>query len=350
MSRIVYIDVAKVIATFLVVYAHLYSDYSTTRLYVYAFHMPFFFLVSGMLHKFNNTVQWKKYVKTIIYPSLFFLFCFIIVSAPLFYNGIWEIPDYYYCWGGDSLWDVSISVIATTINAFIVSHMFTNTMVWFFVVLFYCKVLLDIVLGLLVKVNGIVNSGKRIVLYAGGMIICLAGFYLLLKISFPMFLNQVIMAFPFYLIGYILKKMHLDSKTVKVYKKLIFVLAFLCLSILITNLNGRVSMHAIIWGNQGILSIPLFYFNGLLGSVMLLLIATCWKFKSRFFEIVSDCMISIVGFQIFFIDIIRYQIGFDNNCVISGLLTLLIISICILMHRLFMRIIPFVYGKDNKEL
>ncbi len=300
-----------------------------------------------MLHKFNNTVQWKKYVKTILYPSLFFLILFTIVAAPMFHNAIWEMPDYYYRVGGGSLRDIYISVILTTVKSFMVSHMFTNTMVWFLIVLFYCKVLLDIVLGLLMKVNGVVNSGKRMVLYVGGMIICLAGFYVLIKFSFPMFLNQVIMAFPFYLIGYILKKMHYDSKVVKVYKKMFFVLAILCLSILITNLNGRVSMHAIIWGNQGLLSIPLFYFNGLLGSVMLLLIATCCKFKSRFFEIVSDCMISIVGFQIFFIDIIRYQIGFDNNCIISGLFTLLIMLICILIHRLFMRFVPFVYGKSK---
>jgi fucose 4-O-acetylase-like acetyltransferase len=49
--RLVYFDLARCMAFFLTVFAHLYSVNSGVRLYIYAFHMPLFFLLSGYLHK-----------------------------------------------------------------------------------------------------------------------------------------------------------------------------------------------------------------------------------------------------------------------------------------------------------
>ena len=50
-NRILYLDYARSIVLFLVVFAHLYTHDSSVKLYVYAFHMPFFFLVSGIVRK-----------------------------------------------------------------------------------------------------------------------------------------------------------------------------------------------------------------------------------------------------------------------------------------------------------
>ena len=58
-NRILYLDYARTIALFLVVFAHLYSVDSSVKLYVYAFHMPFFFIVSGMLHRDSDYIPLK---------------------------------------------------------------------------------------------------------------------------------------------------------------------------------------------------------------------------------------------------------------------------------------------------
>ena len=55
-KRIIWIDYAKVIGIFLVIFAHLYTSEGTSsenvvRTYIYGFHMPFFFLISGCLYK-----------------------------------------------------------------------------------------------------------------------------------------------------------------------------------------------------------------------------------------------------------------------------------------------------------
>lgn len=58
-KRLIYMDVAKIIGLFLVILGHLYTtegvgEENAVRTFIYGFHMPFFFLVSGMLHKFKG--------------------------------------------------------------------------------------------------------------------------------------------------------------------------------------------------------------------------------------------------------------------------------------------------------
>jgi fucose 4-O-acetylase-like acetyltransferase len=52
----------------LVILGHLYSSDSTVRLYLYSFHMPFFFLVSGVFHKNTGRINLGHYIRTIIWP------------------------------------------------------------------------------------------------------------------------------------------------------------------------------------------------------------------------------------------------------------------------------------------
>ena len=47
-KRVEYIDIAKGIALFLVVWGHLVPDDSTVFRIIFSFHMPLFFILSGM--------------------------------------------------------------------------------------------------------------------------------------------------------------------------------------------------------------------------------------------------------------------------------------------------------------
>ncbi len=74
-ERILFLDYARTIALFLVVFAHLYSVDSNVKLYIYAFHMPFFFIASGILHKDENIIHLvKKLIKKLLIPFCIFLF------------------------------------------------------------------------------------------------------------------------------------------------------------------------------------------------------------------------------------------------------------------------------------
>ncbi len=117
MKRINFIDIAKGLGIILVYIGH-YNFPETINKFIYMFHMPFFFFVSGFMFKPNNAsffnfVQHK--MKTLLMPYLFFsivnLLLLLVVSTKyswtsLFLNG----------WQGIALWFV-ISLFITLLLA-----------------------------------------------------------------------------------------------------------------------------------------------------------------------------------------------------------------------------------------
>lgn len=86
MERLAYLDYSRVFVVFLVIFGHLLPmDNHIPRDFIYSFHIPFFFLVSGMLHKFNGQIQWQKYLKSIGIPLLFFNCLYFFIVNPVFF-------------------------------------------------------------------------------------------------------------------------------------------------------------------------------------------------------------------------------------------------------------------------
>ena len=77
LSRSRDLDVAKGIGILLVVVGHGYSHSTNTEVLIYGFHMPFFFIVSGMIYG-QKQEQFRfdfcKKIRTLIIPYLFFEF------------------------------------------------------------------------------------------------------------------------------------------------------------------------------------------------------------------------------------------------------------------------------------
>lgn len=60
-TRLIYLDFAKGVGIVLMVIGHIHANDMLNK-YIYAFHMPLFFIVSGMLYSENKT--FIKLVKT----------------------------------------------------------------------------------------------------------------------------------------------------------------------------------------------------------------------------------------------------------------------------------------------
>lgn len=84
-KRIQYLDVAKGISIFLVIIGHLVPMDTGIGQYIYSFHMPVFFVLSGVLMYYNDS--WKKHpigdvikkkMKSLLYPYFMFSSVFII--------------------------------------------------------------------------------------------------------------------------------------------------------------------------------------------------------------------------------------------------------------------------------
>lgn len=73
-GRYVFVDIAKVFGTFLVVFGHLLPLDNEARHFIYLFHMPFFFFVSGMLFRPSNfRCELYKDFRRILVPTFFFI-------------------------------------------------------------------------------------------------------------------------------------------------------------------------------------------------------------------------------------------------------------------------------------
>lgn len=80
-GRIIELDIVRVIGVFLVVLGHLVNEHPI-RMYIYAFHMPLFFLVSGMLYKAKNCLSDLRIFRKYIIPALFFMILFHLCWYP----------------------------------------------------------------------------------------------------------------------------------------------------------------------------------------------------------------------------------------------------------------------------
>lgn len=84
MDRLSYIDTAKGLGMLLVLWAHIMLG-GWTNSFIYAFHMPLFFFLSGMMFRREKYRGFKQFfvkrVKTLLIPYVFYSFASWIVWA-----------------------------------------------------------------------------------------------------------------------------------------------------------------------------------------------------------------------------------------------------------------------------
>ena len=188
-ERIPYLDYSRIFAAYLVILGHLLPyDNIMPRMYIYAFHMGFFFIVSGMLHKMNSAIPWEKYVKTLIVPAIFFNILLWMLETPFWYLGLWDYPI---CFGVDlpsSLFGLLGITGLNTVKAFLLGGGYhaCSGPCWFLIALFVCKVAADLI-----------DRYGKIALFVS---ICMFGVTAYWKHNF-LFLGSSFMALPFFLAG-----------------------------------------------------------------------------------------------------------------------------------------------------
>ena len=321
MHRCYYLDLAKVVTTFLVIFGHLYSSDSAVRLHISAFHMPLFFIVSGVFHSYKGRINWGHYCKTILWPVLIFM-GLSMMTGLLFHGARFSFFWHHYF-------------------VELVSGKYSDIL-WFLFALFWCKVICDCVYG-----------------YRSFLFLCFFIWMLLLfvpvfiiKSRLPFAVSQALMAFPFYAAGFLGKK-YLLHKTVSFKWGFLFV-ACLFLTVAITCLQGRVSMLGVKFGAIGInvfgddymafprwirgilqiANVVLFYLNGFVGSLMILSFSLFPFPETKIVTSRSKSLITVVGTQYLFINPIVNAIGYNNGFLFTAGITICIYFFCYLLHLL----------------
>ena len=152
-KRIGWIDISKCLGIFLVVLCHCGLRTPFTQ-WVYSFHMPLFFFVSGMVYtrrgKFNEFLS--RRFRQIMVP--YFLFALIL------------------CFGGQSYKDW-VNILIADRNSLSESASFTP--LWFLPCLFVSSVLMDICSRLLGRSDAVVKGAVAALVVLGGFLISRTG-------------------------------------------------------------------------------------------------------------------------------------------------------------------------------
>ncbi|MBR6962375.1 MAG: hypothetical protein IKH86_01985 [Prevotella sp.] len=309
-------------ATFLVVYAHiLWSKDSKVCLYVYAFHMPLFYIISGVFHKSNGRINLYNHFKKLFIPAVFFCFIFLLLTF---------VVD---CFRLNSIID-AISTLEDgckqTLIGFVLGKKMPNVVCWFLFSLFWCKLFADVYI--------VVFQKYRVLFLV--FLVCLA---CISSIPRYLYMKQAFMCFPFYVLGYELKN-YIKSLSFKwYYVVLIILFAFLCYTL--SNLNGKVSVLGVNFGHlsKGV-SVLCFYVNAIIGSVTLLLLSLLPYPQKDFISRSSAALLTTVGLQHFFNLQIRYYLPVNHHFLITVVASVIIMLLCYFIHIILIKYIPFAIG------
>lgn len=324
MKRVPYLDYARLFVAYLVIFGHLYpiSSQSTIRAIIYSFHIPFFFIVSGMLHKNKGCIQWKKHLKTIAIPILFFNVVFVFINAFYGYIGVFDGYE------DESFVQLVRFNFINGLKSIMHNGNPPSGPTWFLFVLLWCKIIMDVI-------N--VSKMKGLLLIT---ILAIMGF--VFKMPY-LFIRNTIMVLPFFLVGFISKKV-INTYLSKLKPVPFWIVISLLGTVLLCYLNGKVSTKAI---SFGVLPLPInvfvFYLNAFIGSFMMLMVSIV--FKSR--TLITTCatsLITILGVQPLFYLPYRAFIPEGHLEIMIPVAAIFFIA-CVAIHQLIMKYIPWALGK-----
>ncbi|MEO0289433.1 MAG: acyltransferase family protein [candidate division WOR-3 bacterium] len=277
-----FIDIAKSIGIFLVVLGHTEID-QNLKTFIYSFHMPLFFIISGFLLKIESNFKefFLKRFKRLILP--YFIFSFLTYLFWIFVTGRHGI-------GLVSEIGYLKPVIGTLIGLSHNDYLVHNISLWFLYVLF----LTELIYFYISRIK------NQVLLFIVPIILSFIGYVVTNKLHLRLIygFEKVLIAQVFYFSGFIIKKNNLqvNIKKLSIYKILYLCLIFFVLNQYFTKINGFVDLVGNLFGKNFII----YYLNGFSGSFMVIFLSLMVeKLNSgrKVFELVSKSTLYILGFH-----------------------------------------------------
>jgi fucose 4-O-acetylase-like acetyltransferase len=262
--REIWADNAKFIGISLMLLGHVALTDKSVIDFIYAFHMPLFFLLSGYFASDKQSAfvpYLAKNVKGLLVPYLFFA----ILSLPNMYYYLWNNRAVYTF---DSWGEFVCKPLLGLLTVSTTEHSYFIGPIWFFVALFnvriffyFCK------LSKCSFVSLLVTASLAIGAY---LFISKQGWYM------PFRLVPALLAYPFYVFGYVLHRylpVHSIAKRMS-HVELLFMVVFLYIAVcVIVVFNGHVEMAGGGFGNH----LCLLYLGGVVGSTATILLSCTAK-------------------------------------------------------------------------
>lgn len=336
-DRIDWIDTLRGLGMFLVVWGHCYINHSTIRKYLYSFHMPLFFFVSGLTFSYSDKITLKEYAKKkfnrLVVP-------YIVLNIVCYF--LWAILSKFGI-------DVSILDFGNKFDylEYFLGMIYSNNRVftipcgpsWFLLSLFLIEVMFyffkknsktDFELGIVCSICGLISYVNSLSKF---------------QVSGPWHIESVFTGIVFYYIGYIFMKNIKKFDFVFKDKIRTFVYGLLLglIGVVGQLFNRRVTMDANLYG-----SIFLFYFNSLCSIAGLVCFVRLILSKSIIFKDIGKKTMIFIGYHVIIIVLLAYfyPILFSSTKYIlftSIIITTIIYLLSFPVYKYF----KFLVGKFN---
>lgn len=337
-KRIVWIDYARAIGIYLVIFAHFPHKEPLLNGYFSTFRMPLFFILSGFFELGNLKVceSFRNGIKKLLIPYISF---YIITYL------IWLLYHLFYL---PKVVDYKI-ILLKPLLGFLLGYGYEtnystaiNGPLWFFWALFWIKLLFALLVNIIKQKNYKKLSVFVLISIVIVFIINLFG----VKNVFS--IECAILAFPFYCFGYYLHKYNTIELLFQFRLRYIIIIFFIAISIITFILNGRINISNLYFGKN----VLLFYISGVSGPLYLILfLRSLPQRRIKFVEYISRGTITIVGLNLLIINFIdklninNYEY-FDYQSLFLSIVVLIILLFPIgLIERRF----PFLIGRNKKN-
>lgn len=259
-QRIEWIDMAKGLGIVLMIYGHTHFCYSPIKIWLYSFHMPLFFFLSGVTFNLLKYTNFKDYLKnkakTLLIPYMFFAFvilCWRVVLQIIRYfdNGI--------------LFDFKL-IFRQVLGIFLqIRGSDFGIGVWFLPCIFITFLLLYVV-NKLSKGNNLVKLVLGICGFCVGYCYCNN-----IGVKLPWGIDAAFIALLFVILGHLYAEVAKNQSQLNDKKRLVVCIAGggIC-NIIFTYLNYKhMSMSIDMWGNR--YGNPVFFLLEALGGIVFII-------------------------------------------------------------------------------
>ena len=312
-KRLEYLDVTKGFSILLIVLGHIYTKENVINAYMYSFHVPIFFIISGMLLKYKNkdTENIGKIVKSrlkgLIIP--YFTFDAFNILIYLFLNGFtyenirWNIIDTLLLYGRGATWFLPCIFIGEILFLLIKKYLKQDL----------CVILISTILFLI-----------PIVIHSKGII--------------TLILFRGLIAVGFICLGYYIFN---NEKIFNIKSLIVFILLY----ILIPKNTANAELFSLNFENP-----VLYILNAVLGSLIVINTFKEIKITKVLTKIGTNTLVIMSTHQsILSLVLYNYDNKFKGNDIQGLLLLLLIMIIEIPIIYIVNNYLPFMLGKFPKK-
>lgn len=346
-------DKAKALGMLLVIIGHSQFVNEPLLRFIYGFHMPLFFLISGYFGRVKEGETFGAFVNKNAWQLLVPYMGFYLLTMPFGMFPLWSHPDYH----PHDMESWKWFIIRPMLGFFSVKtsdiSFCTNAPLWFLIALFLIRLLFF-------GATEVSHSGRWLTLTAAAS----AGIFLLLEAIGATYLwckfDVVFLAYPLYVMGHLLGRSktlipHLSA--LRPWQSLLLaIVLFIIYNIVVQAVGtdaGSVDVNKGIYGNN----LVLFYLIALLGTWAMVQLCITLP-NSGIINLLGGGSIAILAWQGPLLQLSEglvkhipglFPLSFVTSQILALALSIFIWILCLPLIRLFNTYSPTLMGKRRKE-